>query len=40
MQTQKKIRQTDAIFGHLAIINPEADRSDRVLRISIGLKPF
>jgi hypothetical protein len=38
MQTQKKIRQTDAIFGHLAIINPEADRSDHVLRISMDAK--
>jgi hypothetical protein len=38
VQAPKKIRQTDAIFTHLAIINPEADRSDHVLRISMDAK--
>lgn len=38
MQAQKKIRQTEAIFGRLAELNPEADRSDEVLRISMDAK--
>lgn len=34
----KKIKQTDAIFEHLHMINAEADRSPRVLRLSIDAK--
>jgi hypothetical protein len=38
VQAQKKIRQTDAIFERLAQLNPAADQSDEVLRISIDTK--
>jgi len=34
----KKIKQTDAIFEHLHMINAEADRSPRVLRLSMDAK--
>ena len=35
---QKKIKQTDAIFEQLKQVNPEADRADDILRISIDAK--
>jgi transposase len=35
---QKKAKQTDAIFEQLKQVNPEADRADDVLRISIDAK--
>jgi transposase len=35
---QKKVKQTDAIFEQLKKINPEADRADDTLRISIDAK--
>ena len=38
MQTQKKIKETDAIFERLSQINPEADRADDVLRLSLDAK--
>ena len=38
MQAQKKIKETDAIFERLGQINPEADRSDDVLRLSLDAK--
>jgi hypothetical protein len=38
VQAQKKIRETNAIFTQLAVINPEADRADHVLRISMDAK--
>ena len=38
MQTQKKIKETDAIFERLSQINPEADRGDDVLRLSLDAK--
>jgi transposase len=34
----KKVKQTDAIFEQLKRVNPEADRSDDTLRISIDAK--
>jgi len=34
----KKIEQTDAIFGRLKQINPEADRSAETLRLSLDAK--
>jgi transposase len=34
----KRIRQTDAIFEQLKQVNPQADRSDDTLRISIDAK--
>jgi transposase len=34
----KKVKQTDAIFEQLKKINPEADRGDDILRISIDAK--
>jgi hypothetical protein len=34
----KKIKQTDAIFDQLKVVNPEADRADDILRISIDAK--
>jgi hypothetical protein len=38
VQTQKKIKETDAIFERLSQINPEADRADDVLRLSLDAK--
>lgn len=38
MPAQKKIPQTDAIFAHLSEINPEADRANNVLRLSMDAK--
>jgi transposase len=35
---QKKVKQTDAIFEQLKRVNPEADRADDTLRISIDAK--
>jgi hypothetical protein len=35
---QKKIAQTDAIFGRLKQVNPEADASDEMLRMSLDAK--
>jgi transposase len=34
----KKVKQTDAIFEQLKQVNPEADRADHTLRISIDAK--
>jgi hypothetical protein len=34
----KKVKQTDAIFDQLKTVNPEADRADDTLRISIDAK--
>jgi transposase len=34
----KKVKQTDAIFDQLKEVNPEADRADDTLRISIDAK--
>jgi len=34
----KKVKQTDAIFEQLKAVNPEADRADDILRISIDAK--
>jgi transposase len=34
----KKVKQTDAIFEQLKQVNPEADRADDMLRISIDAK--
>jgi hypothetical protein len=34
----KKVPQTDAIFEQLQVVNPEADRADATLRISIDAK--
>jgi transposase len=34
----KKVKQTDAIFEQLKTVNPEADRADDILRISIDAK--
>jgi transposase len=34
----KKVKQTDAIFEQLKTVNPEADRADDTLRISIDAK--
>jgi transposase len=34
----KKVKQTDAIFEQLKEVNPEADRADDILRISIDAK--
>ena len=38
MQAEKKIRQTDAIFARLSEVNPTADRTDDVLRLSLDAK--
>ena len=38
MPPPKKVKQTDAIFEQLKRVNPEADRADDVLRISIDAK--
>jgi hypothetical protein len=35
---QKKVKQTDAVFEQLKTVNPEADRADDTLRISIDAK--
>jgi hypothetical protein len=34
----KRVKQTDAIFDRLRVVNAEADRSDEALRISIDAK--
>jgi hypothetical protein len=34
----KKVKQTDAIFDQLKTVNPEADRDEDILRISIDAK--
>src|SRR6185312_1322649 len=34
----KKVKQTDAIFGQLKQVNPEADRADDTPRVSIDAK--
>ena len=38
MPPPKKVKQTDAIFEQLKKVNPEADRADDTLRISIDAK--
>ena len=38
MPPPKRVEQTDAIFEQLKEVNPEADRSDDTLRISIDAK--
>ena len=38
MPPPKKVKQTDAIFEQLKAVNPEADRADDILRISIDAK--
>lgn len=38
MPAEKKIPQTDAIFARLNEINPQADRSDDTLRLSLDAK--
>ena len=38
MPAPKKVKQTDAIFERLKQVNPEADRADDTLRISIDAK--
>ncbi len=38
MPPSKKVKQTDAIFEQLKEVNPEADRADDILRISIDAK--
>ena len=38
MPPPKKVKQTDAIFEELKRVNPEADRADDTLRISIDAK--
>ena len=38
MQTQKKIKQTDAIFAKLKVVNTAADEATTVLRLSWDAK--
>lgn len=38
MPPPKKVKQTEAIFEHLRQVNPEADRANDMLRISIDAK--
>ncbi len=38
MPPPKRVKQTDAIFDRLKQVNPEADRADDMLRISIDAK--
>ena len=38
MPPPKKVKQTDAIFDRLKVVNPEADRADDTLRLSIDAK--
>ena len=38
MPAKKKIAQTDAIFDRLKQVNPEADRSAEMLRLSLDAK--
>jgi transposase len=38
VSAEKKIPQTDAIFARLSELNPEADRADNVLRLSMDAK--
>ena len=35
---QKKMKETDAIFAQLKQVNPEADRADDILRLSLDAK--
>ena len=34
----KKVPETDAIFERLAVVNPEADADETVLRLSVDAK--
>ena len=38
MPPPKRVKQTDAIFDQLKLVNPQADRADDTLRISIDAK--
>lgn len=38
MPPPKRVKQTDAIFEQLKVVNPEADRAGDTLRISIDAK--
>jgi len=38
VQTQKKIKQTDAIFAKLKVVNTAADETKTVLRVSWDAK--
>ena len=38
MSPPKRVKQTDAIFDRLRVVNAEADRSDETLRVSIDAK--
>jgi hypothetical protein len=38
VQTQKKVKETDAIFERLSQVNPAADAADDVLRLSLDAK--
>ena len=38
MPPPKKVKQTDAIFDRLKVVNSEADRADDTLRVSIDAK--
>ena len=38
MPPPKRVKQTDAIFEQLKVVNPQADRADDTLRISIDAK--
>ncbi len=38
MPPPKRVKQTDAIFEQLKVVNPEADRAEDTLRISIDAK--
>jgi hypothetical protein len=34
----KRVKQTDAIFDRLKVVNPQADRAEDTLRVSIDAK--
>ena len=38
MTVREKVKQTDAIFDQLKVVNPVADRAEDTLRISIDAK--
>ena len=38
MPPPKKVPKTDAIFDRLKVVNPQADRADDTLRVSIDAK--
>ena len=38
MPPPKRVKQTDAIFDQLKVVNPQADRADDTLRVSIDAK--